>query len=431
MKPRTNLQKEVFELSKKMPDLSDYQFREAVKKVAPHIVKRSSKGVFICLDCGHEWKSNEKDDEITCPHCSARLNVSTDRTRNFDMSDYFMVVTTCRNFQVLRMYLIRTVLRKGKKANHFISEVFQRWIKPGKRDTIVGLRRRSMSGYYIDSWEYSGRFEVREEKYVHSLCPYKIIGKINVIPELKRNGFNCDFKDCNPAVLFNALLTDSRIETLWKMKEYEIVNYILKCGFNNDKYWDSIKVAMRHKYKIKDFLQWIDMLRLLSYMKKDLRNPKYICPENLSEAHDYWDKRYSNVLEKERAKREKERHLQDIKKAEEYEVEYKEKKGKYFNLKFQDNDITIKPLVSVDEFLQEGINMHHCVFSCGYYKVDDSLILHALVNDSSIATIELNLNNMEILQCRGACNSVPEHNDRIVSLINANKWQIEKIRFHN
>lgn len=132
MKPRTNLQKTVVECSQKLLPLSAYQEKQAFKEVAPHMAKHNSKNEYVCLDCGHKW-IGKRASTIVCPHCGQELEVDTSRRWNYSVKDYFAVVTVCSGFQVVRMFLMATYLRRGEPAQHWIGEAFQRWITPGVR----------------------------------------------------------------------------------------------------------------------------------------------------------------------------------------------------------------------------------------------------------------------------------------------------------
>ena len=110
------------------------------------------------------------------------------------------------------------------------------------------------------------------------------------------------------------------------------------------------------------------------------------------------------------------------------EKKYQKAKSRYFDLEFKDQEITVKPLTSIKEFIDEWHTMHHCVFTNKYYQKEHSLILHAIVNGVSIATIEMDIKNLEILQCRGVHNSVPPFKDRIITLIESNKHKIAQKR---
>lgn len=429
MKPKTKLQKTVIQNMKCLSPLSDYQRKEAIKQVAPHIAKLNSKKEYTCMDCGHSWKG-ERAENITCPHCAAELIVETDRKQKHSYKDYFMVVTRCGDFQVLRMYSINTHLYKGKKANYWIGEAFQCWITPEGKEVIIGRARYYMCHYY-DAWDWSSNLEVRNEHYAHSVIPYKVIGRIKLIPQLIRNGFKGNFHDCSPRSIIKGLLTNNRIETLWKVGQIELVRHLTISSYKFDRYWSIIKIVMRHHYIIKDASMWYDLLDFLSYFNKDIHNPKLICPDNLKEAHDYWQhkveakrERERQQIERERLLNEEERYLRNLNKVAKEEKKYQKAKSKFFDLIFNDKELTIKPLVSVREFVEEGHQLHHCVFSNKYYDKEESLILHAIVDNTSVATIELNIENLKILQCRGPYNSVPPLKDRIISLIEANKNKI-------
>lgn len=433
MKPRNKFQKEIIANSSKLPELSDYQRKQAIKQVAPHIAKLNSKGQYICMDCGQSWKG-EKSKKVTCPHCSAKLIVEENRKRKFIYKDYFAVITKCGGFQVIRMFMLFTTLRKGQAASWWMDEAFQRWIAPDGRNVIVGRQRQWLS-WYCDLWNWGSDLEIRPEHYAHSVNPYKVIGRVNAIPELIRNGFHNDFHDCSPASLINKLLTNNKIETLWKTKQFNLAKHLMDSSYGINRYWASIKIAIRNNYMVSDGSLWCDLLDALDYLEKDIRNPKFICPDNLKEAHDYWIQKRRTKEERVRRQRERERQLDaetrrilNKKRIAKDELKYKKDKSRFFDLEFKDCDITIKPLTNIQEFIDEGRALHHCVFANEYYKRKQSLILHALVNNVSIATIEIDIENLEIVQCRGVHNSVPPLQERIIKLIETNKYKIAQKR---
>ena len=76
---------------------------------------------------------------------------------------------------------------------------------------------------------------------------------------------------------------------------------------------------------------------------------------------------------------------------------------------------------------EEGEYMHHCVFSNGYYKKKDSLILSAKNEDGvRIETIEVLLNTGKVNQCFGKFNKFTEHHEKILKIVNDNMNQIMK-----
>lgn len=288
MKPRNKLQRMVLENSKKLPQLSTYQEKQVEKHIVPHIAKLNSKREYTCMDCGKSWKGDKGNaDIVTCPHCSAKLTVEKDRKRKIIYKEYFAIVTRCGGFQVVRMFFISATLRKGKKVTWWTAEAFQRWVTSDGKEVIIG-RKRNWISYYADSWDWFSDLEVRPEHYAHSVCPSKIIGRVYAIPELVRNGFNGDFHDYNPSKVIKNLLTNNKIETMWKAGQFQLAGYFMSSSYSLDRNWSSIKIAIRNNYTVSDATLWYDLLNALDYLGKDTRNPKFICPDNLKDAHDYW-----------------------------------------------------------------------------------------------------------------------------------------------
>lgn len=410
------------ELSKTLSPLNEYQYKEAVRKVAPHIAKYNSKREYVCLDCGHSWKGDGAT-KVVCPHCSAKLDVDKTRKWNFCDKAYFAIVTKRGGYQVVRMFFMQTNLRRGREATYWIDEAFQRWITPDAQEVIVG-RARHWLCRYCDIWNYESDMEIRAENYGHSVTPYKVIGQSSVIPEIRRNGYKGDFHNCSPYTLFKRLLTDNKTETAWKLGQHKLVAFSMAKKYEFEKYWPSAKVAFRHNYQITDASTWYDLLNALEYCGKDLRNPKFICPDNLKEAHDFWIAKKQAKMDEENRRRERERQMTAMQRYEVNrkvdEAKYREAKSKFLDLEFVDKEIVVKPLQSVREFVDEGEYMHHCVFTNQYYSKNNVLILHALVDGISIATIEFSLDNFSVIQCRGKYNKTPVNYERIMSLMQAN-----------
>lgn len=89
------------------------------------------------------------------------------------------------------------------------------------------------------------------------------------------------------------------------------------------------------------------------------------------------------------------------------------------------DNIQIKVLQSIQEFIKEADIMHHCVFSNQYYKKENSLILSAEVDGIKQETIEVSLKDMQIIQSRGKYNKVTEYHDEILQVVKDNMYQIK------
>jgi hypothetical protein len=103
---------------------------------------------------------------------------------------------------------------------------------------------------------------------------------------------------------------------------------------------------------------------------------------------------------------------------------YFKAKGQFFGLVFSEKNISIHVIETVREFLEEGCIHNHCVFTNDYYKKENSLILSAKVNGVPAETVQVSLENLEILQSRGHGNKATKYNKAIINLVNRNLHKI-------
>ena len=94
---------------------------------------------------------------------------------------------------------------------------------------------------------------------------------------------------------------------------------------------------------------------------------------------------------------------------------------------FQEDNIQIKVIDSIQGFFEEGDIHNHCVFTNEYYKEENSLILSSLVNDVPTETIEVDLDTLKIKQSRGRGNKPTPHHKKIVEIVEKNIFQIQEI----
>jgi hypothetical protein len=413
MKPKTNMQKEVFRLSKTLSGITNAQKKYAIDKYTSHLGIKTSKGIVTCLDCANKWKDTTNDSAVVCPHCGRTLEIKKTRHRVVGWRDYYLIVTICGGYQVLRYFMFSTYLKAGQKADYSFCEVAQWWIN-NKGKYVIISRKRGYSNMYYDMWLGYSPMEVRSKHRAHIInCNY-VYNRERILPIIKRNGYSGNSNNFQLLPLFLELLSNPKAETLIKAKQYDLLKYSLS-GIKNiyEKYWRSICIAMRNNYIIGDATIWLDYIELLEYFGKDTHNAHYVCPLNLNEEHDRLVKKKMMAieLEKMRVKREK---------AYEAEQKFIDMKQKYFGLQFSDGNIVIKVLESVKEFLEEGQSMHHCVFSNEYYLKPNSLILSATIDGKRIETIEVSLKSMQVIQSRGICNKNTEYHDDIIALVNKN-----------
>lgn len=415
MKPKNKYQKLITNLSSSLKPISNKQMEWAINKCSSKLVVISRKTIY-CLECGHKWKDakfvNNPSEKCMCPNCNASLTYN--EVHNIDKEGiYFAILTTKMGIQVVRLFLLTKSFKKKEKCKVNFNEVMQYWIwEDGKCETL-SKPVHSMCGYY-DAWSY-GHLEPRTSTYAHnmrcSINPDMIYPHQRVLSVIKRNGFKGQFHGLAPQMLFRMLLRNNKAEILLKSNQISLLKEVDNTTRVN-RYWSSIMICIRNGYEVKDSIEWFDYLKLLEDFGKDLKNSKYVCPENLSSEHNkYVERKNKNI---------------DDKKIKEYQEQFKKEKGKFFDLNFQDDNIVISPLKSIEEFKEEANVLKHCVYSNEYYKRENSLIMSAKIDGQPIETIEVCLSSFSVVQSRGKNNKITEYHDKIVNLLSSNTHYIQK-----
>ncbi|SUB94575.1 PcfJ domain-containing protein [Prevotella denticola] len=418
MKPRNRFEKAVLAESKHLRPITKTQSKWAFHECIDHFAYRLPKGHTTCMDCGHSWIMDKHRETCTCPHCGARLQVEETYGRKLKQKQYFTVLTTCGAYQVLRMFLIVVGMEKGCKAKYATIEIGQYWWNGQGRKVVIAVQR--ILGHYVDTFSFYSPMAVRNDNEAYRHISYSpIYPKFKATEALRRNGFKNDFHKIAPIALIPALLTDSRVETLIKAERIDHLRYFLNNTRAFEAYWQSYKIAVRNGYEIKDISLWCDYVDMLRRLGKDVHSPKYLCAKDLKAEHD-------RIEAQIRRKREKEEIEKKWQKAIEDEKRFRELKSKFFGIHFTDGTIQVHVLESVQEHLEEGVAMHHCVFSNRYYLREDSLILSATIEDRRIETIEVSLQTLKVVQSRGVCNKNTEYHEQIVNLVNANSRLIRQ-----
>ena len=413
MKPRNKKQERILALSGQLRPLSNAQMQWALNYTINHFAYRLKNGKAVCLKCGHEWNANEG--VCRCPHCGISLEVKTTKERVRKDKSYFNIITAKGGYQVIRMFLMSVELRKGMVAEPSFQEIGQYWLDENGNATVVGLKRTI--GWYVDSFDYCSKLELRRDNDAFQfIADQWVYPRIKVTDTIKRNGFDGHTYDINPLTLFKELLTNPKAETLMKSGDVEMLRYLCHSPFNADEidfYWKSIKVAKRAGFEFEDAQMWMDYIKMLERMGKDLHSPVLVAPQDLQTAHDL----YSAKVERQRIKAQREK---DRKKAEADEAKFEELKGRYIGLVMTDGEIVIHTLNSVAEYYDEGSRQHICVASARYYLKENSLVLTATIKGQTIATIEISLSDYSIIQCRAFANKVCKYQDRIAKIIRDN-----------
>lgn len=322
---------------------------------------------------------------------------------------YYVIMERKAEWQVLRWYY------KSRKRRF---ECMQIWLN--ETSEVVMAKRRFMR---YDGWiesdpmmpkkfhKYAGYSYLGDMRY----CPASECKIRSLLPILKRNGLKTTTRGFySPYALVTSLLRNPRIETLWKLHQFDLVNYFYWSNILSDEVWQAIRIALRHGYRFTSYDQvndWHDMINMMQRSGSDIHNPQLICPADLKAAHDHW----MHIEHRLQELRLDERIKQNVA---DYEPFFKATREQFLDMMITDGEIVIKAIPTAQAIIDEGKAMHHCVG--GYYNRTASLILSATIAGQRIETIEVNLNNYTLVQSRGLQNKSTKYHDRIVEMMEAN-----------
>lgn len=447
-KPHTKLQQRCFDLAKKLPALTEAQRRWGRGKMQPigYYVKRGHGGkhsAVWCQECGMMeevqlpplYMDVCKPKHVCC-RCGRRLELSSwsgsrkDVEQNFN----FAVVTAIEDMQVVRVFNIHQYNAMGSDTVEHTTEVYQVWLD-GKTLKETILSRPYTRSFYHFRWSMTEPMKVAHHNgsttgYVAYNDTYDVSGlyiypRAKVLPILKRNGWTTQMlkMKASQVDVWSGLLTDPAVEGLAKTGQLDVLDYWFRTGgWRKDKsqWLPMVKICNRRKYIIKDASMWFDLLDMLRELGKDTHSPKYICPDDLQAMHDLMQRRIDR-------KHEREEIAKLNSQAKNWEEYYKENKGAFFGVAFDNGNIFCHVVGSVAEMLEEGAKMHHCVYKMGYYKKPESLILSARDRwGNRLETVEVNLKRFQVIQSRGLQNNPTSAHGDIVALVEKNMNLIRK-----
>lgn len=414
MKPHTPYQHQVAKANAAIKPITERAKQYGIKHACEHYAWKN-KTATICMECGQILTKETH----CCPHCGAKLKTITTRKRVQTERWYFTTIERINGLQVFRYFVIHQDMLKGQKARYYFLEAFRLFFNE-KGQIEVCARLRANSYYYNDVWSYTSELILRQRNKAWSLTPYQTTSNAyfnenGMIPTFHRLHLSADdFMQQNPITLIPKLLAHPHCETLWKMKQKDLVVHL--STYEIDQYWDSLKIALRHHYTIPDARNYMDYLIQLGKLRKDLHSPHYLCPVNFEQAHAATTAKCVSLTDKDKWKSE--------------QPAYAKQKGKFFGVVIGNEHINISVLKSIYDFYAEGNAMHHCVYTNRYYSHANSLILSARnAKDERLATIEIDLRTMQIMQIRAKFNAVPKEYEEIKALLQKNMHIIRDIQY--
>ena len=416
MKPKNKIQSRLVELSGQLSPLTTPQMEWAFRNTHEHFAYRLKGGKSTCMDCGAEFIET-RDGRCFCPECGTQLEIKDTKERVIKQKSYFVVITTKEEYQVVRMWMLLSEMRKGAKSKPAYLEIGQYWINPQGRKTVIGLQR-TLGGYYFDTFSFCSPFEIRRDNEAFwRIADEWVYPRIKVTDTIKRNGFKGSCHHIHPVSLFQQLLSNPKAETLMKSNEIELLRYLCHHPEDVDKYWNTIKIAKRNGYKFKDVGMWFDYIKMLEQMGRDINSPTLIAPKDLKTAHDIYVAKVNRQRIKEQREKERQQAIKD-------KAKFEELKSRYFGMAMTDGEIEIHSIDTIDDYYKIGESQSICCGTAKYFLKESTLTLTAYIGNKQIATIEISLDDYHIIQCRAFANGICEYTEQIAGIINANKKMI-------
>ena len=435
MKPKTRTERQLAEWSRRMPPLTAAQRKHAYS-LFDSIGYYWKNGKVWCQCCGHvEHRllpelavSLELDGEI-CPGCGASLRLRHWREGSRENAEekLFSIVRTCREWTVTRTFSIRRYNRAGRPTEYYADEIYQNWISPDGRGTILG-RKYTRTPFSL-RWDYGSPMDIKHHNASASgyyafddmFCTEgnHFYPRATVTPLLRRNGWDARILKMGVSVpeAMRRLLASPAAETLAKQGQWEVFRHMVRRGDWQIPYLYALNICHRHGYAIRDASLWFDYMDLLAWLGLDTHNPRYICPADLHAAHDSLVRRKQQA----EARLRQEQRRQEMAKA---EPGYHARIARFLGILITDGRLEIRPIPTVTDVFEEGRAMHHCVYDNAYHERPGCLLLSARMDGKRLETVEVSLRTFSVMQSRGPCNRLTAHHDRIVQLVRDNMGMI-------
>lgn len=401
----------ILELSKKILKITDKQEQWAINNCVEYYGYYYTK-TCTCLNCSKKFELNIHCKTVNCPNCGIKLILKKTRNRKYSDYKYFAIAQSISDFQLIRNFKIYYKFKINEEPKIIITEILQHWIDETGDREVYALKHNLF--FNIDNWGGDMEFRNKKNIRIYDLYPYAYYPYSNFKLKYRKIGIDKNLQGFTFLEAINVLTKNSKAETLLKAKYYDFFYRFNDWEQNINEFWKSIKIVLRNKYIIKNLDEYFDYLGFLKDFNKDLTNPKYVCPKDLSKEHN----KYVIKSNERRKKIEKERLFEQIKEEEE---QYQQKINKLKNFFIEKDEFLIKVLDSVEEVANEGEKLKHCVFERGYHRKKNSLLLSARLKeniDEPLETIEISLERMEILQSRGIFNQPSQFNNQITNLVN-------------
>lgn len=415
MKPKNRHQRMLVELDRRLPwwskDLDKQRYMRSLF-AQQGIVYKSGK--IICLECGHSFKHNMKRIwhakvlKHECPRCRKELKLLQSRRHWFIDTKTVLFIEKHLKWQMVIAIEVTKTRHKGEKVQYSYRQLGTAYAYPGRKyiEYIGSYATHSWSGTRF-SWGYDLRHPkatLQQFGAYDKVCPNQYITTYY----RKRGIYR--FPELIHSVRVLHEIENPKFEILMKHRRYGLMAAWTNDRRDMERFWPSIRVALRHKYKISDPVTWLDYLRLLHMNNRDLHNPVYVCPKDLHQAHQH----YLDLDRKRRSKEEMEARWKEIKKD---EPKYAKKIKPFKNCRIISGKLVIEPIQSVFQLAEESGRFRHCAWKLNYHKKENRLLLSARYDNIPVETVEIDMESWEIMQSRGLQNRPSKHNKKIIRAV--------------
>ena len=445
MRPRNAREKAVMSLYAKLPELSKAQLRWVTEEVVEKRIYTSGRKCW-CTHCGKVFNARLEGDNAVCPHCGTKAEVIQGRHTKYKDFCYVQFFHRFKGYQVIRYSLVRWSCERGEEPAVELKDVIQKWCHPGRPMVTLGASLMMLPSWRACPYSYySDGLSVKPNHsyYFSEWMKVRTYPRMSLLPVYEKHlGKHPDFDELGfyAPTLLGDIFGCPYLEKLWKDGKTEELSEMWHLTDELNKYWPSVKIALRHGYKPEHWISYFDYLKALKFLHYDMHSPRYVAPPDWDEIHDLVMRQYRNrvdemnrkreqALELKRALWQEEQQRRSEEEAKTYVESFKKRIEKYEHLQIENAEIVILPLRSIEEFKEEGEEMHHCVFSMGYYKKPSSLILSARDKSSNnrIETIEVSLEDYTVRQSMGKCNHPTAKHEMIVGMVKDSMSIIRKM----
>lgn len=394
----------------------------------PGLISRTyrRRRVQYCSECGSEIGVPTQK---ACPCCGARWTAEPVEWQHRE-ADYHLVMEAKGDIQVLRIYRVDRYTHIYKPVRTYVAEVERIMYSTSGQRRVFAKSRQTMSWYY-DAFCWGSPITLKHEGSQSAIMAYNLQVATWQVKSLTQQWQHKEI----PALLTNYEGRTSALrvvatpwgETLHKTGQVSLMRYFVKEMTAMPKGTEhALNICTRNHYEVKDAAMWLDHLRLLRRHGLDTHNAHYVCPADLRAAHQVLVDRANRERVKREAEQRARRYAEKLAAMGQEKADYQKRWAKLLPLTLTAENLTIRPLQSVDEFAAEGTAMHHCVFENGYYKSKQNIILSARDGSGArLATIEYCLQDGSIKQCRASCNEVPKRDAEIRQLITSHRKDFE------